>query len=230
MENRFIRLTTERFGKNSSRFENMLMTTRRTPTIGGFGAAAKLHVINSVGTAAARASFFYRAFSTVSRSRTHRAAPTVMLTRFDAMRRRLPIATNSVPVAEAVSTHRLLKSRAVTRAKAQQLSLGFQAGAGSLDLRLSRAKSPRSAAYVERETSRNTSRMPLPGNLLKQGSTRSLAAVVRTRRATASPQSYFGAEGHNVSNCRRAEQLSRRAPGLLEAQRDTKRETLSTSS
>jgi hypothetical protein len=153
MENRFARLTTERHGKNSRCFENMLMTARRLPVIGGYGAAATLQVINPVGMSAVRKPFFSRGFATstgVRIARGHMQKWALVTSRMVGIRRRT--VTESCPVAplQAVSVHRYLKQNNVSRLRAQQASSSNETGAGSIDFRLLRAKSPRNAAYVQR--------------------------------------------------------------------------------
>lgn len=153
MENRFARLTTERLGKNSRCFENMLMTTRRIPVIGGYGAAATLQVINPVGKSAVRKPFFSRGFATsagVSTARSNMKNWTLVTSRMTGMRRR--VVTESHPVAplQAVSVHRHLKQNNISRLRAQQAVSSNETGSGVIDFRLLRAKSPRNAEYVQR--------------------------------------------------------------------------------
>jgi ribosomal protein S4 len=156
MENRFTRLTTERHGKNSRCFENMLMTTRRLPIIGGYGAAATLQVINPVGRSAARKSFFSRGLTTRSNYNSqalNNKKLGLVTSRMSEIRRHT--VTESKPITQALGSaaHRLLKQSSVSRLRAQHTYSANDTGTGSIDLRLLRAKSPRNAEYVQREKS-----------------------------------------------------------------------------
>jgi ribosomal protein S4 len=132
----------------------MLMTTRRTPVLGGYGAAASLRVISPVGSApAARQSFFQRRFSTQARAQLEEInIPTlrVALPRMQIVRRRITIETEGVSQSAAVMAHSALKTVLVSKYRLHNTLDGREGGVGSIDARQLRAKSPRNAAYIQR--------------------------------------------------------------------------------
>lgn len=154
MEHRYIRLTTERNAKNSPRFENMLMTTRRAPVIVGYGAAASLNVISPIGFSSARESFFSRSFfSTACALRIKHTGNSVVIQRMDLDNRQVTASTQPLPHKLASVIHYSSKNRAIRRAKMQQAVSSSETGAGSIDIRLLRAKSPRNSEYLQRSVS-----------------------------------------------------------------------------
>jgi hypothetical protein len=153
MENRFTRLTTERHGKNSCYFENMLMTTRRLPVTAGYGAAATLRVVNPVGSFSARKSFFLRTFTTSTAlkqpSVNNETAKRVVI-RMAILNRKATPEPRPLSLANAATAHRSLKQVNLARIRAHQIVGSNDAGGGSIDIRLLRAKSPRNSEYLQR--------------------------------------------------------------------------------
>lgn len=220
MENRFTRLTTERQGKNSRCFENMLMTTRRLPVIGGYGAAATLQVINPVGRSAVRKSFFSRGLTTRS---NHNSQPLnskklgLVTSRMSEMRRQTVTESQPLAPARGSEVHRLLKQGSVSRLRAQHASSSNDTGAGSIDLRFLRAKSPRNAEYIQRESSA----VSVQAYKITKAHT---SAVFRSSRGFFS-KLFYSANGIVQKKCSvpslkstRAVARLRRRPALLEAQ------------
>jgi hypothetical protein len=150
MEDRFIKLTTERRSRNSSRFENMLMTTRRTPAIGGYGAAAALHVINHAGISTARTSFFRRPFSTASNlfKPVRILNLGIVSTKISAQLRQRTTEKKVLSDAVKAFTHRTVKNSFLSKT---QILPTY----GSIDIRNTRLKSPRSTDYLHRKSSIN---------------------------------------------------------------------------
>lgn len=190
MENRFIRLTTQRKTSNSSRFENMLMTARRTPLIGGYGAAAKLQVINSFGASTTRTSFFRRTLFTRSpiSSTSKNLKTTVVKNRLDLIERQQFTNTKTVPPATAAFFHRTLKERLSSNAQLHEARTITELNSGSLDPRHSRVKSPRNAEYLQRLSLRNkkaaNSRAQKKLQTLKNAHTINLKTFRRTKYKT----------------------------------------------
>lgn len=152
MENQLARLTSARSTKNSAHFENLLMTTRRTPRISGYEAAATLRVVNPVGASSTRTSFFTRRFSTVS-AQTNRGALTttkLILGRSGIAVRSAVTELQGISDAQIVRSSANLKSRSIARARAQFDAELENDSATAADIRLLRVKSPRSSEYLLR--------------------------------------------------------------------------------
>jgi len=94
------------------------MTTRRTPSLSGFGAAATLRVINPVGASSARTSFFYRPFSTnVPHSgRVDYNTATVLLTRAELVERGASSETREFSGASSTLAGNAVNSRVLAKA------------------------------------------------------------------------------------------------------------------
>jgi len=151
MENQLARLTSPRTSTNSASFENMLMTTRRTPSIGGYGAAATLRVVNPVGSSSARTSFFARRFSTSHVfTATTRGASNIMLGRAAIQERNAASEVAPVSGSGAIVASSAFKARALATAQAQLLPSAEFDAIRAPDIRLSRLKSPRNADYLQR--------------------------------------------------------------------------------
>ena len=164
MEQRYNRLTTTRYGKNSTRFENMLMTTRRTPVLGGYGAAAALQVISPVGSSTVRNSFFHRRFSAQARPQvldTHFQTMKLITARAHLLRRQTTTETQATSQQTSLATRLKIKSTTIAKARAHSMFSGRDGASGSLDLRLIRGKSPRNADYLRRLPLLKSSDLPL---------------------------------------------------------------------
>lgn len=148
MENQYRRLTSERHNVSTPRFENMLMTTRRSPVVAGYGSAASLKVTSPIGSSAIKTSFFTRNFHSASARNSLEAR--MVLSRMAFTRRKTTTDAVSLPNVIAASLRSRLKTRAIARARAQQIDNDTLGGYGSLDIRLLRAKSPRNAEYLQR--------------------------------------------------------------------------------
>lgn len=241
MENRYIRLTTERFEDSNPRFENMLMTTRRAPVFGGYGAAASLRVVNPAGSFTPRKSFFNRFFSTTSVVQTPTntdKAPAVLLSRLQIMRRQLSLLPDGASIAALGSSHRALKERGVAKERRQEITNTYSSGTGSIDLRLVRGKSPRSGEYLQRasfDKKDKPATFPLTRyhTFMKKHIIASGTSVYRSGRKTifnsiAADQDVIAmtqtaiAPGNTARNVRSLVSL-RRAPLFLVAQRTAKR-------
>lgn len=151
MEHRFAQLTKGQFPKNSRRFENMLMTTRRTPIVGGYGSAATLRVINPAGASLARTSFFSRQFSTQEPLFHYLPAKTKLFTERLLTKGRLA-ETELVALSSMGSSriHRFLKGKAIQKSRSQQFQTQDTVSLGTLDIRDVRLKSSRNAEYLQR--------------------------------------------------------------------------------
>lgn len=152
MENQLARLTSARSTKNSAHFENLLMTTRRTPRISGYEAAATLRVVNPVGASSARTSFFTRRFSTISAQPNREALTTtkLVLGRSGIAVRSAVTGLQGVSDAQIVRSSASLKVRSIARARAQFDAELENDSATAADIRLLRVKSPRSSEYLLR--------------------------------------------------------------------------------
>jgi ribosomal protein S4 len=226
MENRFARLTTERHGKNSRCFENMLMTTRRLPVTGGYGAAATLQVINPVGASTARKPFFSRTFTTHAGFKSGQVRTenrTLVASRMAVARRQTVTELYPLAQAHAVATHRLLKQSGLGRARAQQTVSASEIGLGSLDIRLLRAKSPRNAEYIQREKLTNKVDLSCAAGVYTNVIATTSTTVFRSPRGfiakTFYPVNTIVQEKSYASSLRtsRSIALVRRRPALLKA-------------
>jgi ribosomal protein S4 len=232
MENQFARLTTSRFEKNSSRFENMLTTTRRTPVFGGYGAAANLRIVNPAGSYVLHRSFFKREFTTTSQvpSKTFRKIGNpALLRRMQLLHRHTLTEKLLLSATSALKAHRLLKEAGVVRAKSHEFFSSDDTGVGSIDLRLNRAKSPRSGEYLQRHLksktsfeqfglvpklslSRSKTLSPVESSLYRDTRSKmrtSLCASIPTKRS-------FSKESASITLAERAITAVRRTPFFLQ--------------
>jgi ribosomal protein S4 len=240
MENRFARLTTERFENNSPRFENMLMTTRRTPAFGGYGAAANLRIVNPAGSYVLRHSFFKREFTTTSKVQSKSSRKTdnaALFLRLQLLRRHVTTEKCSLPAATVLKTYRFLKGLGVARGKSRELLASDDTGAGSIDIRLDRTKSPRSGEYLQRLLRSDSSvkqfsplslvskikqKAPVSGAVgLYRGPRSKICEVLHTSIKTPS-----STEQSSIALATRAAISARRSPLLLQALQNTKRTRL----
>lgn len=143
MEMQFKRLTNGSYGRSSSRFETMLMTTRRRPTFNGYGAVAESQVVNPAGPAVKKTSFFKRQFSSSSRA-------TVTPTRFLLKARSTALTDNDASFVTLLRPYKNLKERAVAKSRLRQATEFGLESAGGLDPRVVRLKSARSGEFLAR--------------------------------------------------------------------------------
>jgi len=193
MENQLTRLTSASTTNNSARFENMLMTTRRTPRISGYGAAATLRVVNPVGASSARTSFFARRFST---SATAFTATKLAVARAELVERSATAGTKVVSDVGATFTTHLFKSRTLARARTYLVQAPDEDAIRAPDVRLLRLKSPRNSEYILRLPTQPRSTAVLTGESPRPSRVNgSCAAAQRAARAftyrTASRNKYI---------------------------------------
>lgn len=145
------RLYNVRSRKTSTRFEGMLSTTQRTPTIPGYGTAAGTRT--TIGTAsAAKPSFFSRKYSTTAVYNSYGRA--VLLTgRLEVLNRAVPTSENPLSNATTAALHRPVKVLSQGRGAKDYAPDSTELGGGSVDPRLLRGKSPRSRQYLFRRES-----------------------------------------------------------------------------
>lgn len=133
----------------TSRFEGMLATIKRTPTVFGQGAAARKR--SAIGAnQGLRTSFFSRPYSTTA----HHSAPqrsTLVVNQLAATKRRTAILEDTLADTTAATWHRLVKTGAYARGRESYAPGAGEVGAGALDPRLIRLKSLRSRHYLLRQ-------------------------------------------------------------------------------
>lgn len=152
MENQLTRLTSARSTKNSAHFENLLMTSRRTPRISGYGVAATLRVVNPVGASSARTSFFIRRFSTASAQPNQIALATTNLVLGHSRIAARSSITESKGISDAqvARSGASMKARSIARARVQFDAELEDDLTTTADIRLLRVKSPRNSEYLLR--------------------------------------------------------------------------------
>lgn len=221
MQNRFIRLTTTRYTiKNSPRFENMLMTTRRTPAIGGYGASANMQVINPVGTAPTRTSFFSKRFSTYGRKSTNRAALNTKLVseRLRALDRFLT--SEKMPTSSADSTRNqlALKTRFVTKMRTQQLTDLYTPSLSLVDIRQTRLKSLRNSEYLQRLKEKEIGLANKQAHFHNKTSLIKSNRAVRSTRTATTKSKFISLKGTTKLSNTRSAYVQRRVATLRKAQ------------
>lgn len=125
------------------------MTTRRSPVIVGCGSASRLKSVNLSGSLSPKGSFFTRQYSTSSFLRTSHVRNLVG-DRISVLRRHTVDSSRPLTDAAAVSQRYALKARAFARGRSNYVVGNRETGAGTLDIRFSRLKSPRNRQFLQR--------------------------------------------------------------------------------
>lgn len=236
MQNRFKRLISPHDLRNSSRFESLLMTSRRSPVIVGHGAASRLKSVNFSGSLSSEGSFFNRQYSTSTFLKTAHNQ-TLVSGRIAAVRRLVSDSITPVSDAAVVSARYSLKARAYARGRSNYALEHHELGAGSLDPRLSRAKSPRNLQFLQRILKESTTALTFKRKLFKDNLYNCLLPVTelpeqsahyRGARAARSQTltSHLVATRHSALLKFRKEVINRRTSSLLKSRSVTLRETL----
>lgn len=130
------------------RFEGMLATTKRVPTVSGQGAAARKR--SAIGVSQDRStSFFSRSYSTTAHCSSPQR-PTLIVNQLVAARRRTALLEDTLSDTTAVVWHKTAKERAYAREYESYAPAPEELGAGALDPRLVRLKSLRNRQYLLR--------------------------------------------------------------------------------
>lgn len=150
MENKFKRLLKQGNKNCSSRFENILMTTKRPPVITGYGAAAGMRhgsFISSVVTP--KSSFFRRSYSNHAFLYSTQAAAKTMQ-RAVKFNRFAYKHGGSLPDYKALALKYQLSSRLYNKELLHKADNSSEVGSGSIDPRFLRQKSSRSGLFLQR--------------------------------------------------------------------------------
>jgi len=149
MEQQFNRLTKLCGRQNTSRFENLLITTRRFPVTAGHGAANSMLVNKLPGLRTPAVSFFRRTYAT--RTFLHSTQERGLVSDRAALLRRSS-SNESTPLANytGASIRYTLKGRTYARERSSQAMTRNETGVGAIDPRLLRAKSPRNLQFMQR--------------------------------------------------------------------------------
>jgi ribosomal protein S4 len=154
MENRFKRLTNNSSLENSSRFENILMTSRRAPVIVGCGAAASMRQGGVLGSSLThKSSFFRRSYST-SFFRAFSSVP-VVADRVLKIQRQVVTSNTALSDYTALSVKPVLKTRLYAKSQTSHVEASSSVGVGSIDPRFTRMKSPRNRQFLQRLDTNN---------------------------------------------------------------------------
>lgn len=125
------------------------MTTRRSPVIVGRGSASRLKSVNFSGSLSPKGSFFTRQYSTSFPLKSAHARDLV-LNRISALRRHSISSSRPLADVTVVSKRYTLKARALARGRSSYVANQSETGAGALDTRFSRLKSPRNREFLQR--------------------------------------------------------------------------------
>jgi hypothetical protein len=182
MENKHNRLVSERFGSSSERFENMLITTRRAPLLSGYGAAALQHAVTAIAPAAVRNSFFSKPYSTKAEAHT-RPKYTLLMARAALLRKAAVSSRSEVAPYKEARVSQAMKRLAVARANSRELLGASATQVGTIDPRITRLKSPRSADYILRKPTVKSNPTPnfIVQNLENRPKTETLKRQSRAR-------------------------------------------------
>lgn len=178
METQFKRLTSPRFPKTSTRFETLLMTTRRSPSFSGCAEHVTMQAANPTRIRTLRKPFFSRQYST-------QAAPTPQNMKRYTVRQELLLrqATNQKKLLALnlqVKTHSRVKQRLTARSRLHEYRGYRDLNMGGIDIRHSRSKSPRNALYLQRKN--QTQDIPYKSEATNMKSNR-LGVLCREKRA-----------------------------------------------
>jgi ribosomal protein S4 len=171
LDKRYDRLTSSEVSWKSPRFENMLLTTRRSPIYPGAAAAAAVSITVPGRLPTVQQNFFKRGFSTHTVDKvTPRNSTVRKLTELLSRKRRFSdTVAGDLTDSAAVQIHRQVKNRIIARARHEEFTAPSGVGVGGLDLRLLRGRSPRSADYYNRTHSPKQARSSFPANLQSAG-------------------------------------------------------------
>lgn len=151
MENKFKRLTSSKSLQNSSRFENVLMTSRRSPVIPGRGASTNLRLGSVISShLAPKSSFFRRHYST---SFPKSSNSKLIAGRIFKLQRQNYEQISSLPAYKALSLRYALKSRVYAKSHSKYTESSSDLAQGSTDPRFLRMKSPRNRQFIQRLSS-----------------------------------------------------------------------------
>jgi hypothetical protein len=135
------------------------MTTRRSPVIAGRGAAARLRSVSFSGSLSPKGSFFNRSYSTHARD--------LISSRISYLGRHIVDSSRPISDAAAVSNRYVLKARAYARTRTNYVMNKQETGAGALDLRFSRLKSPRNRQFLQRLSTNSATSLTFKRKLFK---------------------------------------------------------------
>ena len=150
MENKFKRLSKQGNKNRSSRFENVLMSTKRSPVITGYGAAAGMrHGSFTSSIVTPKSSFFRRSYSNhAPLSSTYATAK--MAQRAVKFNRFAYKHGGSLPEYKALTLKYRLSSRLYNKELLHKADNSSEVSNGSIDPRFLRQKSPRSGFFLQR--------------------------------------------------------------------------------
>ena len=148
MEDQYRNATSSKYSPVSSRFENMLITTRRTPLFPGSGAIAAMKTTTPLHSRTTRTPFFSRAYMTNAPT-----APVSSLYTFrtEVQNRRGLDKDSGLDDAGFASNHRHLKNSLVATHQSGRREVRRSTRLGRINGQLMRGKSVRSANYLERK-------------------------------------------------------------------------------
>lgn len=230
MENKFKRLTNSSNLENSSRFENILMTNRRTPVIAGCGAARSVRSGSGLSSPlASKPSFFRRSYSTGF----FRAFSSVPIITERVLKIQRQMTNSNMPLSDykALSVKPALKARMYAKSQTKHVGTTSVIGVGSIDPRFVRMKSPRSRQFLRRldigkHSKISALRTARLKTLLYPSELEMGGGLYTTGRKFIRPTTghLFAVETSSIV-CSRKESTSRRAPSFLKnsAQKNVKR-------
>ena len=125
------------------------MTTRRSPVMVGRGSASRLKSVSFSGSLSPKGSFFTRQYSACSYLRTSFTRDLVS-DRISALRRHNAATNRPLSDAFVVSKRYPLKARSLARGRSSYAVNRGETGAGAIDVRFSRLKSPRNRGFLQR--------------------------------------------------------------------------------
>jgi hypothetical protein len=144
IEAQFKRLTRGTRGRSSSRFENMLITAKRSPTVNSNGQAAAALSLTGTTSIPKWNSFFKRNYGTYTKKYetvTKRVANKIKYA---------PTNRKSKTPTTLLKTYKKIKERNVTKAKKRHISDSKSETSGVIDIRTARQKSPRNSEFLAR--------------------------------------------------------------------------------
>jgi len=211
MEVQFKRLTKGNRGRSSSRFDNMLITTRRQPAINGYGAAAKTHVFSPIGSSTAQISFFKRAYSTGIRTN-------LIVSKIIVTTRNTPKSEEDKDIVTLLKGYSHVKERAITKAKMKYVSDYSTENDGTMDPRLNRLKSPRNGEFIER-LSTHTGGNYEKARLVYKNHIKNVKQLrTHVYRSSKKTNRYISKVGQLLTQIRR-ESITRRVPTFVKNQK-----------
>lgn len=150
MESKFKRLTNAKVRDNSSRFESLLISAKRSPVIAGYGAAVNVRNGRAINSAlSGKASFFRRNYSTSLPLR----APTqfaTALSRLVKVKRFVSSNEALLPEYKALGLKYQLNPRSNSKSSVNKAESSSEISLGSIDPRFLRLRSPRSGQFMQR--------------------------------------------------------------------------------